>query len=55
MDLYNINLSKLIERESFILLYIINKNRIDIKTYILINTRANGFIFINTSLINLIV
>jgi hypothetical protein len=30
--------------------YIINKNRLKIKTCTLVNTRANGYIFINRKL-----
>ena len=32
----------------FTFLYIISSNRLRIKTYTLINTRANGYAFINT-------
>jgi hypothetical protein len=38
----------LLKRDSFTFLYIISSNRLGIKTYILINIRANGYAFINT-------
>ena len=47
------DLSKLVGGEALTLLYTINKNRLGIKTYILINTRVNRFIFINLKLVSL--
>ena len=47
------DLSKLVGGEALILLYIINKNRLGIKTHILINTKVNRFIFINLKLVSL--
>jgi hypothetical protein len=38
----------LLKGDSFTFLYIISSNRLGIKTRILINTRANGYAFINT-------
>jgi hypothetical protein len=38
----------LLEGDSFTFLYIISSNRLRIKTYTLINIRANGYAFINT-------
>jgi hypothetical protein len=38
----------LLRGDSFTFLYIISSNRLRIKTYTLINTRANGYAFINT-------
>jgi hypothetical protein len=52
--IYNINLckvdlSQLLKGNSFTFLYTISSNKLRIKTYTLINTRANGYIFINTN------
>jgi hypothetical protein len=41
----------LLKGDSFTFLYIINSNRLRIKTCTLINTRANGYAFINTDFI----
>jgi len=38
----------LLKGDSFTFLYIINSNRLGIKTYILINIRVNRYAFINT-------
>jgi hypothetical protein len=38
----------LLKGDSFTFPYIISSNRLGIKTYTLINTRANGYAFINT-------
>jgi hypothetical protein len=38
----------LLKGDSFTFLYTISSNRLRIKTYTLINTRANGYAFINT-------
>jgi hypothetical protein len=38
----------LLKGDSFTFLYTISSNRLRIKTRILINTRANGYAFINT-------
>jgi len=38
----------LLKGNSFTFLYIISSNRLRIKTYTLINIRANGYAFINT-------
>ena len=48
------DLSKLVGGQPFILPCTISKNGIRIKTRLLINTRANRFIFINTKLANLV-
>ena len=47
------DLSKLVGGEALTLLYTINKNRLGIKTYILIDTRVNRFIFIDSKLVSL--
>jgi len=52
--LCNVNLSKLIIGDSLTLPYIVNSNQLGIKTSALINTRANGFIFINTEFAKLV-
>ena len=38
----------MLKSNSFTFLYIISSNKLRIKTYILINTKANGYAFINT-------
>jgi predicted aspartyl protease len=53
MDLCGVDLSKLVGGESFTLPCTISKNGIGIKTRTLIDTGANGFIFIDTSLASL--
>ena len=40
--------SQLLRGNSLTFLYTVNSNRLSIKTYTLINTRANGYAFINT-------
>jgi hypothetical protein len=54
--LYNINLckvdfSQLLKGDSFTFLYTISSNKLRIKTYILINIKANKYTFINTNFI----
>jgi hypothetical protein len=51
MDLVEINLTYLIEEDTFIMPYIININELGIKSSSLINTRANSYTFINIKLI----
>jgi hypothetical protein len=41
----------LLKGDSFTFLYTISSNRLGIKTRTLINTRANGYAFINTDFI----
>jgi hypothetical protein len=41
----------LLKGDSFTFLYTINSNRLGIKTYILINIKANGYAFINTDFV----
>jgi hypothetical protein len=41
----------LLKGDSFTFLYTINSNGLGIKTRILINTRANGYAFINTDFV----
>jgi hypothetical protein len=41
----------LLRGDSFTFLYIISSNRLGIKTRTLINTRANGYAFINTDFV----
>jgi len=50
MDLIKINLTCLIERNTFIIFYIISINRLEIKFSSFINTRANSYTFINIKL-----
>jgi hypothetical protein len=50
IDLYNFDLSQLIRGSSLTMPCIISKNRLEIKTCTLINTRANGYIFIDRRL-----
>ena len=49
--MYKVDLSQLLGGDSFTFLCTISSNRLGIKTYILINTRANGYAFINTDFI----
>jgi hypothetical protein len=49
--LCNFDLSQLIKRTSLTISYIISKNKLKIKTYTLINTKTNGYIFINYKLV----
>ena len=51
MNLIKINLIYLIEENTLIILYIININKLEIKSFSLINTRANNYTFINIKLI----
>jgi hypothetical protein len=50
INLYNFDLSQLVKRSFLTMLCIISKNRLKIKTYTLINTRANSYIFIDYKL-----
>ena len=50
MNLIEINLTYLIEGNTFIMLYTININELGIKSFSLINTRVNSYTFINTKL-----
>jgi hypothetical protein len=50
MDLIKINLTYLIERNTLIIPYTISINRLGIKSFSLINTRANSYTFINIKL-----
>ena len=43
--------SQLLRKDSFTFLYIINSNGLGIKTYTLINIKANGYAFINTEFV----
>ena len=45
------NLIYLIKENTFIILYIININKLEIKFFSFINTRANSYTFINIKLI----
>jgi hypothetical protein len=54
MDLVEINLTRLIEGDTFIIPYTISINELGIKSSSLINTRANNYTFINIKLIQLI-
>ena len=40
--------SQLLRGDSLTFLYIVNSNKLSIKTYTLINIKANGYAFINT-------
>ena len=51
MDLVEINLTYLIRGDIFIIFYIISINKLGIKSFSLINTRANNYTFINIKLI----
>ena len=53
INLYYIDLSKLVRGQALTLLFTISKNRFGIKIYILINTRANRFVFIDSKLASL--
>jgi hypothetical protein len=41
----------LLKGDSFTFLYTINSNKLGIKTYTLINIKANGYAFINTDFV----
>ena len=43
------NLSQLINKKYFIVLYTVSQNGYRVNTYILIDTKTNGFTFINTA------
>jgi hypothetical protein len=51
MNLVEINLTYLIRGNTLIMPYIININKLGIKFFSLINTRANSYTFINIKLI----
>ena len=51
MNLIEINLIYLIKENTFIIFYIISINKLEIKSFSLINTRANSYTFINIKLI----
>ena len=51
MDLVEINLTRLIEGNALIILYTISINKLGIKFFSFINTRANSYTFINIKLI----
>jgi hypothetical protein len=51
MNLIKINLTYLIKKNTFIIFYIISINKLEIKSFFLINTRANSYTFINIKLI----
>ena len=51
MDLIEINLTCLIGGDILIIPYIISINELGIKSFSLINTRANSYTFINIKLI----
>jgi hypothetical protein len=51
MNLVEINLTRLIGGNTFIIPYIISINKLGIKSSSLINTRANSYTFINIKLI----
>jgi hypothetical protein len=50
MNLIEINLICLIEENTFIILYIININKLEINFSSFINTRTNNYTFINIKL-----
>ena len=51
MNLVEINLTYLIKENTFIISYTININKLGIKSFSFINTRANSYTFINIKLI----
>jgi hypothetical protein len=51
MDLIEINLIYLIKENTLIILYTISINKLEIKSFSLINTRTNSYTFINIKLI----
>ena len=51
MNLIEINLTYLIKGNILIISYIININKLEIKFFSFINTRANSYTFINIKLI----
>jgi hypothetical protein len=50
MDLVKINLTCLIKGNTFIIPYIISINKLEIKSFSLINTKVNNYTFINIKL-----
>jgi hypothetical protein len=52
ISLLKINLSRLIRGRHFTVLYILLKNRYGITLSALVDSRANGFIFIDTAYAN---
>ena len=50
MDLIEINLIHLIEGNTFIISYTISINKLRIKSFSLLNTKANSYTFINIKL-----
>ena len=52
LDISKIDLSSLIGGSPLIVLYTLAKNGIGIDLDILVDTRANGFAFINTTLVD---
>ena len=50
MNLVEINLTYLIKGNTLIIPYIISINKLGIKSFFLINTRANSYTFINIKL-----
>ena len=50
MNLIKINLTYLIRKNTLIMPYIISINKLEIKFFSLINTRANNYAFINIKL-----
>jgi hypothetical protein len=51
MNLIKINLTNLIKENTLIIFYIISINKLEIKAFSFINTRANSYTFINIKLI----
>jgi len=51
IDLYKLDLSKVLRGDPLTYLCTISQNRISIKNRALINTRANGFVFVNSLVI----
>jgi hypothetical protein len=51
MNLIKINLINLIKENILIISYIININKLGIKSFSFINTKANSYTFINIKLI----
>jgi hypothetical protein len=52
LDIQEIDLSNLIKGSSFTVLYTLAKNRIEIDLDILVDTGANRFVFIDTTLVD---
>jgi hypothetical protein len=51
MDLVEIDLTYLIKGDAFIIFCTISINRLEIKSFSFINTRANSYTFINIKLV----